>query len=738
MFCSYCGKDIDKSAKFCDGCGAAVPTANQPNNFANNNANVNMHSNVQTNNSEKGKRKKGKKKSGCFGFFVVILIVFVLFMLWPSDSDVADNEGYSTDINGTYTGNGTYGEDLALDGLRENYTVLKNDNTDVSTIMIYLLGSDLETEGGFASSDIEEMLDAEIGDNLNVIIMTGGAYSWEHSMISGDTCQYWQVKNGELIAVNEDLGLLNMAAPETLTKFINDTASAFPADRYSLIMWNHGGGTISGFGVDEHYPDSTLSLASMDNAFAQSNVKFDFVGFDACLMATAETALMLEPYADYLIASQELEPGTGWHYTDWLTYLNSNPSANTLDLGVRIIDDFVRDCEDKIYNPNATLSIVELRQMPYVYDVLTNYFANSTEDIMNNEYRKISVARNDAKDFGDGGCDQIDMVDYIQKADVDGGDAVISAINSAVKYYNNSSDVYDAYGLAMYFPLEYPNQYANMQEILHYVGYTSQYTGFFDVYMSAMSGGQRQFNKSMGTTQQEDNSTQEWFDEQTADMYEQTAEGEFLGELVIDEKGEDYVLSLSDEEWQDINKIELQLLLDDGEGYIDLGSDNVYEFDEDGDLKIEFDYTWVTLDGHTVPYYAEYEAYNSDDDWNTYGIVPAFLNDEDYIEIVVAWDDQNPQGYVTGYRKYSEVGTPVGKGLFELEQGDVIDWVVDYYTYDWEYEDYYMFGEQYTVGAQEIDVSYDDIGDSDALIYFKLTDIYNNIYETEAVLYSDY
>ncbi len=692
-------------------------------------------------------KKKGCLKgclSGCAIIFVIFIVLSVLSMWWFEDEMEPDYDTGTNTVEHDYSsaddggdGNGTYGVDLGLTDLRDFYTVPKGDGTDVHTIMVYLLGSDLETDGGFASSDIEEMMRADFGDNINLVIMTGGAYSWEMYEISGETCQYWQVKDGELISIDDYLGLLDMAAPETLTNFINDMAYNYPADRYSLILWNHGGGTLSGFGYDEHYPNSTLTLSSLSDAFEQSSVKFDFVGFDACLMATAETALMLEPYADYLIASQELEPGTGWHYTNWLTNLSENPSMSTLDIGVNIIDDFVEVCEDEIYNPNATLSIVELRQMPYVYTVMTDYFENSTVDIMNNEYRKISIARSDAKDFGEGGSDQIDLIDYVEKADVDGGDAVIEAVNSAVKYYNNSSDVYDAYGLAMYFPHEYIRQYSSMQYILHNVGYSAEYTRFFDVFISAMSGGQAQFNKTMGTQAEDDYSTQEWYDEETAASYEQSTEGEFLGELVIDEKDGGYVLSLTDEEWEEISEIELQVLLDDGEGYIDLGSDNVYEFDNDGDLKIEFDYTWVTLDGHTVAFYAEEMVYDNDDSWHTYGYVPAFLNDE-YIEIVVSWDDKTPEGYVSGYRKYNEVGTPVGKGLFQLEAGDEIKWVIDYYTYDWEYEDYYLFGDTYTVTGNDITVSYDDVGDMDAVVYFVLTDIYNNIYETEAIIYSDY
>ncbi len=686
-----------------------------------------------------------KKSSCCLKFFLGGLIIFVLLivliLLIPEDDEYYnDNEGGSfsqESTNGYDDANeGAFGTDLQIDGLRDFHTTLKGDGTDTSTVMIYFIGSDLETDGGFASGDIEEIAASDFGDNVNVVLMTGGAYYWYHDEISSDTCQYWQVKDGELIEINNDLGQLNMAAPQTLTNFINDTAAAFPADRYNLILWNHGGGTLSGFGYDEYYPDSTLTLASLDDAFSASNVKFDFVGFDACLMATAETALMLEPHADYLIASQELEPGTGWYYTDWLSYLSENPSTSTEELGVNIIDDFVEVCEQEIRDPNATLSIVELRQMPYLYSVLTDYFENSTEDIMNNEYRKISVARSDAKDFGEGDCDQIDMVDYVEKADVDGGDLVIEAVNSAVRYYNNSSDVRDSNGLAMYFPLEYLSYYSDMQSILHYVGYTPEYTEFFNVFISAMSGGQTQYHRDTGTEITEDYSTQEWYDADTALIYEESTEGEFLGELVIDEKGDEFVLSLAPEEWDEINKIELQVLIDDGEGYIDLGSDNVYEFDEDGDLIVGFDYTWVTLDGHTVPYYVESEDYISDDVWSTHGFVPAYLNDE-YVEIIVNWDNTEPLGYVSGYRKYSEIGEPVGKGVFPLEAGDTIEWVIDYYTYDWEYEDYYLFGDPLVLTDDNISVSYDYIGDVDAVVYFKLTDIYNNIYETEAVAYTD-
>ena len=74
-------------------------------------------------------------------------------------------------------------------------------------------------------------------------------------------------------------------------------------------------------------------------------MEFDFVGFDACLMATAETGLMLNSYADYMIASEETEPGIGWYYTDWLTALSKNTSMPTTEIGRNIVDSFVDTCE---------------------------------------------------------------------------------------------------------------------------------------------------------------------------------------------------------------------------------------------------------------------------------------------------------------------------------------------------------------------------------------------------------
>lgn len=709
-----CGQEIIGDSKFCTTCGTPL-----------------------YNLASQQKKKKGCLSSllkGCLVTTVIIiaLLAVIGFLIGDEeeDSSTIDSAGNHSAV---VSDEAEFSADIEIEDLRDFYYTPSEDGSDIVTLMVYMIGSDLESENGFASSDLEEMAAASYDENLRIVVMTGGSTYWYNDFVDSSTCQYWEIINGEFVEINSDIGLVSMTSTSTLSTFINDTVALYPADRYGLVMWNHGGGTITGFGVDEYFPDDLLSLADISNALADTGIKFDFIGFDACLMATVETAFMLEPYADYLIASEETEPGDGWYHTSWISMLAEDTSVSTLELGACIIDDFVYWYDELYgYGQDATLSIVELRQMPYTYQMLCEYFANASIALEENEFAYIAKARSDAKSYGEGEYEQVDAIDFVQRADYEGSEEVIAAINSAVKYSNTSSYVDDSYGLAMYFPYDYLEYYSEVRDIMNQVGYTEEYTAFFNEFISAMLGGQSDASIEPSA----DYSDQEWYDEDVANSYMDTVDHSAYETLIVDEKGDGFVLSLSDEEWDLITGIELQALLDDGEGYIDLGSDCMYEFDNDGDLKIEFDYTWVTIDGYTVPFYHEFEEVYEDGTFISYGYVPAVLNDTEYIELVVQWDSENLYGYIVGYRKYTEGVTPSGKGLFDLKPGDQLEWVFDYYDYDLYYIDSYILLDPYIVPSTEIEVSYDYVGDMDALVYFVLTDIYNNSYTSECIVYT--
>ena len=249
------------------------------------------------------------------------------------------------------------------EGAREKYTEILGNGKDEMTMMVYMCGTDLESRSGMATADLQEMINANLSDDVNLLVYTGGCKGWRNNAVSSGTNQIWQVKEEGISCIEKNLGAVSMTDPDTLSGFIQYCEKNYPANRYSLIFWDHGGGSVSGFGYDEKFASSgSMNLAEIDEALTDGGVKFDFVGFDACLMATAENALMLTKHADYMIASEETEPGVGWYYTNWLTELSKDSSRSTLEIGKDIIDDFIDVCNQKCKGQSTTLSIVDLAE----------------------------------------------------------------------------------------------------------------------------------------------------------------------------------------------------------------------------------------------------------------------------------------------------------------------------------------------------------------------------------------
>lgn len=288
-----------------------------------------------------------------------------------------------------------------------------------------------------------------------------------------------------------------------------------------------------------------------------------------------------------------------------------------------------------------------------------------------------------------------------------------------------------SHGLAMYFPYSDYSSYNNVLDIQQSIGIGEEYTDFFGRFLNVMLSGRS------SSARAEDNVSQyDWYDEQTVSDFEGEYNYNEYDELVINENNNgDFVLQLSNDQWKSITNINLEAYFDDGEGYVDLGTDNVWSCDENGDLLVEFDYTWVSVNGQTVSYYVEQEYDNGSDDWYTYGYSPANINGE-YVEIIIYWDNENPDGYIAGYRPYYEGDGVATKGILPIEEGTEIQFVYDYYDYDWNYVDTYCLYDPIIMTNEPLTVSYEGVADYNALIWYKLTDIYQNDFYTESVVYS--
>ena len=214
------------------------------------------------------------------------------------------------------------------------------------TVLVYMCGSNLESTGGSASADIQEMLAATAGnDDICLLVMTGGTRSDNGDFSSRNTRIVEINKGRKRTLLDEDL--MNMGSGESLAWFMDYGMENRPAERYALILWNHGGGPLEGVCWDEMFSMDHLSLSELTDALMNAHLEqpLAWIGFDACLMSSMEVASAVAPYADYMIASQETEPAFGWNYA-FLSHLSMGESG--AETGRRIV------AEDGVFFKGAT------------------------------------------------------------------------------------------------------------------------------------------------------------------------------------------------------------------------------------------------------------------------------------------------------------------------------------------------------------------------------------------------
>ena len=167
----------------------------------------------------------------------------------------------------------------------------------------YVCGSDLEQLYGAATNDIVEVAEANFSDNITVVMQTGGTKQWEELHDGDNTIKINPNKieryiiGPQSLTKIEELPQANMGNPKTLVNFLRFCLKKYPADHKILIIWDHGGGSSKTFANDQNYAMEGMSLEQMHAALAEvfgKNPKtppLDIIGFDACLMATIDTAM---------------------------------------------------------------------------------------------------------------------------------------------------------------------------------------------------------------------------------------------------------------------------------------------------------------------------------------------------------------------------------------------------------------------------------------------------------------
>ena len=193
----------------------------------------------------------------------------------------------------------------------------------------------------------------------------------------------------------DDLGEINMADSQTLVEFVTWAIGNFPAEKYALIISDHGMGWPGGWsdGDSTERGENTTPLgkqlddhlyldeigAALDQIKDETGIEtFELVGMDACLMGQLEVFTMLAPHANFAVASQEVEPALGWAYTSFLGGLKENPEIDGGGLGKLIIDSYVDDDLRLTDNQARSESLKANSPMASLFEMLTQASGSSS------------------------------------------------------------------------------------------------------------------------------------------------------------------------------------------------------------------------------------------------------------------------------------------------------------------------------------------------------------------------
>jgi cysteine peptidase C11 family protein len=252
------------------------------------------------------------------------------------------------------------------------------------TFMVYVAGYNSLTS--FAGRDITEMRKVGSGEELKVTVFVKRLEQQAaHRIVIGKDGKH---EDRENLGPEVDSG-----SPQTLVDFVRWSKSKAPADRYALIIWNHGSGWdpldfdelyahVKSAGVSAREldarassqlgrslfrptietaltrPDARLRAIASDDGTGHSldtielgNVlsethailgqPLDLLGMDACLMSCLEVAYQAEKDVRAVVSSEELEPGDGWPYERILADLRSNPTQDGAGLGRVVVKRYV-------------------------------------------------------------------------------------------------------------------------------------------------------------------------------------------------------------------------------------------------------------------------------------------------------------------------------------------------------------------------------------------------------------
>ncbi|MDO9263302.1 MAG: clostripain-related cysteine peptidase [Desulfosalsimonadaceae bacterium] len=339
------------------------------------------------------------------------------------------------------------------------------------TYMVYM-GADnnLSTAGLF---DLNEMETAGSGEKVNIVLQAEFSSFYTdfgaigHDGYTGETLRFRVQNDGNPDNVNlgagKSIGNVDMGSPEALEDFIKWAAAAYPAEHYALVIWDHGAGwkksTLFKGAVQDETSDSFMSLPELAGAVRTAGVHLDVINFDACLMAMYEVAYEFLGLADYMVFSEEVEPGEGDPYDAILSSLKNQPGMTGRELSETIVEKYHAYYSDPDTRAEkVTKSAVDMSALPDLHTAMLNF-----ADVIVADYDTVSgvIAQAQANGQKFEYKTNLDLHDF--SARIANGLPDSSARNAALEVNHAveravvgnrtvGDDVDDAFGLAVFVP----------------------------------------------------------------------------------------------------------------------------------------------------------------------------------------------------------------------------------------------------------------------------------------------
>lgn len=331
------------------------------------------------------------------------------------------------------------------------------------TFLVFINGHN--NLSSYADMNIKDMEKTGSSDKVNLVVEWGSQSSklTKRLLVKKSTNPNKVTSPSVMEMPNHDMGDY-----KNLTDFIAWGVKNYPAKRYFIAVWNHGSGWHRSGRLnarDISFDDNTGNSISTEQLglVMQESAKIigrnvDIYGSDACLMQMIEVGGEFNGSVDYMVGSQELEPGEGWPYAPFIQKWIANPTMTPAEVSVLLSKEYQKSYDGGVYGnkPDTTFSAVNLQKLPTLYASLTT-LQNSLRGLNSTQFAEVKKAINNSMNFYY--SDYVDLGDFLNKTQalgfsrgIEGLSSTQTALKEVVLSADNGDNFLRASGLSIWLP----------------------------------------------------------------------------------------------------------------------------------------------------------------------------------------------------------------------------------------------------------------------------------------------